>query len=208
MEYSDGDIIEFGSYPSEADGTEKPIKWVILEKYNDGTALVISKYPLDNVKYNEEYEDVTWETCTIRKWLNNEFYNKAFRNADKSLIVQSYLENKDNIGTFLDEEYHSIGGNSTYDKMFLLSKDEANKYFSSYNARKAYPTPYAKSSNSKEGNLHVYGGSCWWWLRSPGYDQLYAASVFPDGHVDSYGYRVYNVINAVRPAMKINLKNL
>jgi ribosomal protein L40E len=49
-EYKVGDIIKFGSYPYETDGTEKPIEWIILEKYSDGKALVISKYGLDAVR--------------------------------------------------------------------------------------------------------------------------------------------------------------
>ena len=200
-----GDIIEFGSYPYYASRREKAIKWQILEKYDDGTALVISKYALDNVKYNETYTNVTWETSSIRKWLNNDFYNKAFRNADKSLIKESYVVNKDNA------EYNTKGGNYTYDKMFLLSIEEAEKYFSRDKKRKLWPTPYARSRNSKEGNLYIsisYGGSCWWWLRSPGYNQNYAASVTYDGDVYSYGTNVNYDGYAVRVAFKINLKNL
>ncbi len=204
-QYEVGGIIKFGSYPYETDGTEKAIEWQILEKYTDGTALVISKYALDNVEYNGTNTSVTWETSSIRKWLNNDFYNKAFRNADKSLIVESYLENKDNA------EYDTKGGNNTYDKMFLLSIDEAEKYFGSNEKRKLWPTHYAKSSNSKNGKLRTdadYGGSCWWWLRSPGYYQSLAAFVGLDGYVYSLGRYVLNDDGAVRVAFKVNLKNL
>ena len=203
--YKVGDIIKFGSYPYYENGVEKAIEWQILEKYNDGTALVISKYALDNVKYDETYTSVTWETSSIRKWLNNDFYNKAFRNADKSLIVQSYVENKDNA------EYNTKGGNNTRDNLFLLSIDEANKYFSFDKKRRLYPAPYAQSSKSKEGHLDTntdFGGSCWWWLRSPGLNQLCAAVVTSGGDVYSYGNIVYYDRNAVRVAFKINLKNL
>ncbi|MBO4556675.1 MAG: hypothetical protein J5706_07935, partial [Elusimicrobiales bacterium] len=203
--YSVGDIIKFGSYQYYENGGEKAIEWQILEKYKDGTALVISKYALDNVKYNETDTDVTWETSTIRKWLNNDFYNKAFRNADKNLIVQSYLENKNN------SDYRTKGGNNTRDKMFLLSIDEAKKYFSVDKERRLYPTPYTKGSNSKNGKLWTkaeYGGSCWWWLRSPGDDQDHAAYVDDGGGVDSCGDNVNNDNGAVRVALKINLKNL
>ena len=82
--YNVGDIIEFGSYPYEADGTEKTIKGQILKKYNDGTALVISKYALDALRYNETSINITWEKSTIRKWLNNDFYNSH-------LILLSFL---------------------------------------------------------------------------------------------------------------------
>ena len=204
--YEVGDIIKFGSYPYYSNGTEKTIEWQILEKYEDGTALVISKYCLDVVQYNNKNVDVTWETSTIRKWLNKEFYKKAFKNEDKTLLIESYVVNKDNVE---DETY---GGNNTSDKMFLLSIDEANKYFGSKQERRGYPTPYVENNvNSKLGHLlpaKEYGGSCEWWLRSPGLDQDYAAIVSEDGSVDSTGDDVNEDEVAVRVAFKINLKNL
>ena len=73
------------------------------------------------------------------------------------------------------------------------------------------PTPYAKGSNSKNGKLWTnadYGGSCWWWLRSPGYYQYTAAGVDSDGSVYSIGIDVDHDTGAFRVAFKINLKNL
>jgi hypothetical protein len=197
--YSVGDTIKFGSYPYSENGEEEEIEWQILDKYADGTALVVSKYALDNVKYNEKDESVTWETCTIWKWLNHDFYNIAFWNANKNLIVVSYLENKDNT------KWNTKGGNNTYDKLFLLSIEEAEKYFKSDDDREAYPTPYAKARGAHT-NADL-GGSCWWWLRSPGSAQDIAAHVNSDGDVDSFGTDV-NYDIAVRVALKINLNNL
>ena len=44
---------------------------------------------------------------------------------------------------------------------------------------------------------------CWWWLRSPGYDQNYAVYVNYDGSVDYYGGRVYYGDGYVRPALQL-----
>lgn len=71
-----GNIIEFGSYPFEADGTEKPIEWIILERYSDDTALLLSRYGLDSKRFDSSSNN--WEQSEIRAWLNNTFYNKAF----------------------------------------------------------------------------------------------------------------------------------
>ena len=93
--------------------------------------------------------------------------------------------------------------------MFLLSIEEARKYFSSDYERKLLPTPYAKTVNN--GRLYTsadYGGSCWWWQRSPGSHQNYAAIVSYGGSVNSNGNDVDNDSCAVRVAFKINLKNL
>lgn len=43
----------------------------------------------------------------------------------------------------------------------------------------------------------------WWWLRSPGNNQLYAAYVRDDGSVYAYGLRVDSDGVGVRPALKI-----
>jgi uncharacterized repeat protein (TIGR02543 family) len=65
----------FGTYEQDnnlANGAED-IEWLVLEK-KDGKALLLSKYALVTKPYNEEDTDVTWESCTLRSWLNGEFY--------------------------------------------------------------------------------------------------------------------------------------
>jgi len=64
---------------------------------------------------------VTWETCTLRKYLNNEFYNQ-FGSEEKDRIRLTSLVNSDN------QEWHTFGGNNTSDYIFLLSLAEAEKY--------------------------------------------------------------------------------
>ena len=189
-----GDIIEFGSYPFEADGTEKPIEWIILEKYSDDTALLLSKYGLDEVRFDGSSDN--WEKSEIRQWLNNEFYNKAFDEKERINIIESSIECEKSV----------CFGNSTYtvnDKIFLLSIEEAEKYFNSDEERKCCSTPYTQRNKSVIGRIV---GSCWW-LRSPGRSQGGAACVSDAGYVISYN-NVYFDGNAVRMAFKINLKNL
>lgn len=178
-----GDIIEFGSYPFEADGTEKPIEWIILERYSDDTALLISKYCLAARRFDSTSND--WEQSEIRQWLNNEFYNATFKDEDKNAIIKN----------------REAGC-----KVFLLSVEEANKYFKNNEDRIAYPTPCAIVRGAYINDN--YGGSCWWWLRSPGTFQNYAAYVDDDGYVDSGGLDVDDDSRAVRVALKINLNNL
>lgn len=69
-----GDYVFFGAYEQDnntANGKEN-IEWLVLE-VKDGKALVTSKYALDCKPYNTSYTDVTWENCTLRRWLNNDF---------------------------------------------------------------------------------------------------------------------------------------
>ena len=65
-EYKMGEVIKFGNYPQDKDGTEKPIKWIVMK--NEGNqVLFLSKYVLDTKPYNKELEKVTWETSDIRQ---------------------------------------------------------------------------------------------------------------------------------------------
>lgn len=92
-------------------------------------------------------------------------------------------------------------GNATQDQVFLLSITEANKYFGSDSARQCKPTDYAVANGTWESG----SGNCWWWLRSPGVIQGYAAYVNDDGDVDELGNNVIGDI-AVRPALWISLE--
>ena len=197
-----GDIIEFGAYEQDNDTSngKEPIEWLVLERDGD-KVLVISKYALDAKPYNTEYEDVTWETCTLRTWLNETFLNKAFNEAEQSMIQTTEVSADKN------PDYSTDPGNATEDKIFLLSIDEANKYFASDEARKCVPTAYAIANGAYTGDDYKVEGAstCWWWLRSPGNFQSFAAFVGNGGVVVSYGYFVLDDYGCVRPAMWIDL---
>ena len=68
-----GEYISFGHYPQTASGTDDmPIEWIVLEADGD-SALLLSRYALDCQPFNTKQDFVTWETCTLRKWLNSDF---------------------------------------------------------------------------------------------------------------------------------------
>ena len=189
-EYKVGETIEFGNYPQDKDGTEKPIKWIVMK--NEGNqVLLLSKYVLDAKPYNEELEDVTWETSDIRQWLNNEFYTTAFNKTEKAKIQTSLIKN----------EY-----NDTEDKVFLLSEKEAETLFSNDDERIANPTGYAEKSGVYVNEKKV----AVWWLRSPGDYSGSAAEVGYGGWVYGYGKcggSVDDSGDGVRPALHLNLQS-
>ena len=195
-DYKIGETIEFGNYPQEEDGTEKPIEWIVMK--NEGNqVLLLSKYVLDAKTYNEELEEVTWETSDIRQWLNNEFYTTAFNKTEKAKIQTSLIKNEDN------SEYGTSGGNDTEDKVFLLSEKEAETLFSNDDERIAKATEYAE----KSGVYVNKEKAAWWWLRSPGYYSYYAAEVINYGWVYGHGSGVSSGIDGVRPALHLNLQS-
>ena len=169
------DYVTFG-----LDEKSEPIEWIVLEKSNN-KALLLSKYVLTSHVYNDEYVDITWENCTMRKWLNSEYINTIFSKKEQGSILTTYVINNDNA------KYGTKGGNNTKDKLFLLSIDEVNKYFSSDNQRVA---------------TYKFGSSTHWWLRSPGSRQYNAAVVYYDGDLDENGNSVDNdLVLGVRPAL-------
>ena len=195
-EYKIGEAIEFGNYPQDKDGTEKPIEWIVMK--NEGNqVLLLSKYVLDAKPYYEEVEEVTWETSDIRQWLNNEFYTTAFNKAEKAKIQTSLIKNEDN------SENGTSGGNDTEDKVFLLSEKEAETLFSNDEERIAKATEYAEKSgvyvNEEKAVL--------WWLRSPGCSRDYAAEVSYYGWINRSGCDVNSYDVGVRPALHLNLQS-
>lgn len=198
-----GDKITFGTYEQDnvtSNGTEN-IEWLVLAKENN-KILVISDKALDRQLYDNA--DVTWENCSLRKWLNDSFLNAAFSEEERALIQSTTLSADKN------PEYSSDPGTATTDKVFLLSINEAEKYFNSDEARKCAPTAYAKAQGALTSS-DVYetpsgAATCWWWLRSPGYSQKGAAIVNCDGSVYYFGYGVDYDDVSVRPALWISIE--
>ena len=167
-------------------------------KKEGNQVLLLSKYVLDAKPYNEELEEVTWETSDIRQWLNNEFYTTAFNKAEKAKIQTSLIKNEDN------SEYGTSGENDTEDKVFLLSKKEAKTLFSNNEEKIAKATEYAEKSGVYVNEEKVAG----WWLRSPGDNSDSAAVVYSYGWGYRYGYDVYySYGGGVRPALNLNFQS-
>lgn len=208
-----GNYVTFGTYPQTKSGKDAtPIEWLVLARDGD-KALLISRYGLDAQPYNTYYTSVTWETCTLRTWLNGTFYNKAFSSAEQAAILTT---NVDNSKSQCCSGWNTSGGNNTQDKVFLLSYAEANKYFGveywqnngatdKVKSRVA-PTAYAIAQGAgKYSSYKTADGidAGRWRLRSPGGYQDCATYVYADG---SLGYSSVSKVSAsVRPALWVNI---
>ncbi len=191
-----GSLVNFGTYNLDYDENngEEDITWQVLEKDN-GKVLLIAHKCIDTIPYNTKQISVTWEDCSIREWLNNDFYENAFCNSEKERILLTKLPN-------IDDSYEQkIAGNDTDDKVFLLSINEALKYFE---------TNYSRSASaSKTAIFHgAYGNSQdagqWWWLRTPGFSTYNASSVNTSGTIE-YGRVVDNDEVCVRPVIWVDI---
>lgn len=192
-----GSTVLFGSYPQTAAGNDKtPIEWQVLDKQRD-KILLISKKGLAGRPYNDELRDVTWENCTLRKWLNGEFLNDAFNATEQKAICRTIVKAGNN------PLYDTDPGADTEDRVFLLSILEAEKFFGSNNERICTATEAAINNGAKVMNAKA----CWWWLRSPGHQRDSAAHVYYGGSVGCGGQDVNFDFYAVRPALWVNLKS-
>ncbi len=197
-----GDYVLFGAYEQDNNNAngEENIEWLVLEE-KDGNVLVISKYALDCQPYNTSWADTTWASCTLRRWLHETFLNNAFSSAEEAMIADTKVSADKN------PAYKTDPGNATTDKVFLLSLDEANRYFNSMEMRACVPTAYAIANGASTNITYIKGGvaTCSWWLRSPGYYQQYAAYVNNDGFGDYFGIDVTADFFGIRPALWIKL---
>ena len=212
-----GDIVIFGNYAQDNDAGngKEPIEWIVLD-VQDNKALLLSKYGLFAEGYHNTWDDCTWETCSLRAWLNDRFMNYAFSAEERSAILTTTVDNSDPQGydwTLAGGEKRT-GGNNTQDKIFLLSYAEANRYLDvtiedENNIKsRVSPTAYAVSLGAPPiSGFQTADGSAagWWWLRSPGGYMNSGAGVSPAGSL-SY-MRAYHRSGIVRPAFWLDLNS-
>lgn len=211
----------------------EPVEWLVLD-VKDGKAFLLAKDSLDAEKFDENYDIQkdreaslggepydyypTWESCTLRTWLNSEFYNLAFTEKDKESVLLTKVKNTPNMYCGDDS------GPDTMDYVYLLSDAEAIKYFGEEWLREyleeapekteqlCTPTEFAFARGGYT-ELFSYGKVvAWhdpythWWLRTTG--------GFPDGPVymlcdgflwadGTYGDRAYI---GVRPCLWIDVE--
>lgn len=220
------DNIYFGTYQQSSDGSggynTDPIKWRVLENA-DGQLFLLSDQNLDVFQYHTDNESVTWETSTMRSWLNgydashntggdsgidytsDNFIGTAFSAKEQAAIADTEVFNDDN------PTYGTEGGNNTTDQIFLLSIAEAqnSSYFADNSSRIATNTAYV-AGGGKLGSSYMngVGEANYWWLRSPGDLDHRAAGVSVDGGVGRYGHSVRIAYNAVRPAFNLDLTSV
>ena len=198
--YKLGDIVAFGNYEQDnnlANGKE-PIEWLVLDR-QDEKALLISRYVLDCQPYHISLNDVTWENCTLRKWLNDEFLKNSFSTEEQEYIITSTIFPDKNPRNSTDP------GNITNDKVFILSYHEAGTLFLSDSKRQCGPTVYAKALGCHHNET---AGTSSWWLRSPNYAQFLADWVGEDGQMNDEGLWVSTDSIGVRPSMWISVEGL
>ena len=76
-----------------------PLFWTELSR-DDGKILFLCRNIIEYLPFHDKYEAVAWDNCTLRTWLNGEFYSTAFSSSDRQLIRKATL--KPNVDAYLD----------------------------------------------------------------------------------------------------------
>ena len=205
------------------------IDWRVL---NPATGLVVCETIIDSQAYSntvydkfdtnsqtyDYFNDSTYtnfasdyETSSIRKWLNNNFYTTAFSESEKKEIYSTTLNN-DGYCTLLGYTgYEKIDSNLTTDKIFLLSYNEvmnsdfgfASSGDAHDKARQAQGSDYAKCQGLEVSTNSSYYGTSYWLLRSPGDFSFRCCFVYYFGSPSNKIY-VYDTDVGIRPALRCN----
>ena len=170
-------IIKLGTW----DG--KPIEWYVLKEENFGK-LLFSRLALFSLNLGWNGTFGTWRDSSLRFYLNRGFYNKAFTENEKKIIINSFLKDPE----------------GTKDNVFLLSYEEANTLMTQAERKCGNGTNC--NGHSCSSNCYQYSGvhgTCVY-LRTP-HNTYSMQSIQPDG---SIGYD--NDWKSIRPAMWIREK--
>ena len=103
-------------------------------------------------KFNEAETPVSWADSDLRAWLNGEFLEACFGGPDSGDRARVLLTENENSAVTFPNGNTSISSAATEDYVFLLSYEQAEKYFPNDLVRTAKYDGQARN----------------WWLRSPG----------------------------------------
>ena len=205
-----GDTFKVGTYEQDnnSNNGKEPIEWVVLSKDSKENKLfVISKKILDCIPYNNKRENVTWGICSIREWLNTTFYDTAFSDSEKEVILQTTVFNYGN------PAFNVKGGYDTEDYLYCPSLQEIEKYYD-YNKEEyneeiiCSATPYAVAQGVGVDDKN--NGP--WILRTPGAETTAFCGVSRNGCImgnnttkeGASGVLVDASDTGVRPVMNVD----
>lgn len=125
------------------------IEWDVLEN-NDGTVKLIANLAIDSQNFS--LSSNSYASSYIRDFLNDDFYNTAFNDLEKSIMNTM-----------------TIGSNNDF--VTILTQEEATSYFENNADRTTQPTDYAMSQNCYVySSPNIYNptndGNCYWLTRS------------------------------------------
>ncbi len=193
-----GSLVSFGRFEQDNNlkNGKEAIQWRVLD-VDDETALLISEVVLALRPYHSQVQPVNWDMCSLRSWLNQDFYENAFTGSERKSIALTRLINDDT-----PTNYYTDDGKVTEDYVFLLRSEDLPRYFPR--------TPDLKTAASEVVNElrknEPFGTNYYttWWLRSLGTDTFKAAVVEIDGTL-KLSTSIDSAYVGVRPVIRVYL---
>lgn len=158
---------------------------------------------LDCKPYNETNANISWEDCSLQKWVNTDFLNGAFSGLQQLAVKQTRRAVEDNSGT------GASGISYSTEKIYLLSNIEATNPAYGFCAgsqkesetKEVKNTDYASECGAATCTEEDYNGNGYSWLRS-------AAGNMSIVHYDGNSFGGLNVTSkfcGVRPALHLDI---
>ncbi len=122
--FANGGEVYFGTYKG------KVIPWVILKTEPD-RMLLITKDSVENIAFNDDVKNITYENSTVRDWLNSDFI-KEFSDGQKERILKQTEQSDDGIFILTKEEYEKYAKKLSLDTdsdWWLRTKTPAGMMF-------------------------------------------------------------------------------
>ena len=194
--YQPGNLVTFGTYVQTGENAT-PVSWKVLEVEGD-YALLLAENVLAYRAIDSDTSKCSWVNSELRAWLNDEFYTTAFTQEDRKAIVKRTVFNGKSgykLGNVVEED--------TDDCVFILSFDEACRYFDTVEESEAWATEAAFAAIT-------YGTADSWWTRTILGSTKGNAIIMPfvelsEGNI-RYSYRKYDYVGTgVRPAVWVNI---
>ena len=202
-----------------------PIRWRVIA-LEGGDACLMADRLLDCQPYHAQDGPVSWETSTVRSWLNGYpaeensagidyrgkgFLDTAFTPQEREAVLQTRVENRPN------GQYGTDCGRDTEDFIFLLSNDEVfssdtaarNGFFAGSGhddpAKRFRSTMYAKCRGSWWSSVNGYMGNSFWFMRTNGYTRDSVTYICDFGYIYQRGTISTCEDAGVLPALWIDL---
>ena len=212
--YKVGDTFYYGyHFDFEKNKKIHQMSWEVVDKdVENDKILVINKYPSYCKPYNDNMQSVNWEKSTLRKWLNDDYYKYCFTDEERDRILETKVYNTFNYKN--DKE--------TSDYIYIMSRDELDKYYPTDSAKHAmrdittistesiakYEKKFASDSNiTRFDILNAMIWNCNYWVRDVIISGKNALNVNGRGEIDTIGEEMTNERMQVRPCMWLSLQN-
>jgi len=205
----------------------EPLVWRVLE-VRDGTALLLSDMAVDCEPFQAELNDVSWQDCTLRSYLNgygadenissvdfsegkHNFLDMSFSPDEQDAILKYPVRNENNF------YFGTDSGNETYDKIFIPAESELFIYDSSEihgfspqdaaadRAKQFQPTDYAVWKGAWTASEEDVKGNVFWTTRTSGYTRQNVVYIDEHGYMFNRGILVTCPDAAVIPALVLDL---